>query len=711
MTFKPHEIDFMRQADLGRLATIQSNGTPQNSPVGFTYNERPRHHRHRRLSDVEEPEVPQHRARTTRWRSSSTTSRHATRGGCGAWRSAAPPSRPGRAVASARRATNSTRRSSGSRRAASSASASTTATPSRTCSRRTRATSRRSPALHRQRGHRAGFVDRQVRQHRRGQAAGPFVQPAEQPSPPRRSPARCRARARRSPRASATCDSPKAAACSSRPHAARTPPRRRCPARPGTPPPPPTPCRSGCAAAASAPGLGQVAVGHRRRAPAGRAVVAATPTRHRRRRRPAPSRRPRHSAGGRSPSGARVTATSAAPSDGVQRIPNAAGSRGATKPLQPTSAAASQRAARILLAAHSVFGTVGRSVFSSATRTRSVSSAVQPSGGATAAQPSSTSRRSCGHARRAHRAALVMSALDLPERHDRIPAHRRRAVPSRRFDEPIRPGEQQIRRPPDDRVGRVLQEQHPGALPRRLGDRWRCPRRRWPGRTAPCARCRSAARTSGVPGSRRTIRPLHSGLALRRAHPQHRGEAHPRDVGQPAERALPRHRAEALAVEHQLGPPVRRQLLPAVVDRCRSAAGRTPSTSAGRRGTKSSSADRNTARRRARCRRCTSSRCARAATGLTQPVPVVGMITSSLRSKAPVRSSSRTQDVHPGLVGVGGLQAGVDPDGLLGGLSVEPGQLVGVRAGGHEVAALVAQGVPRRERRWAAGPFGFRRAG
>ena len=39
MTFKPHEIDFMRHAELGRLATIQPNGTPQVSPVGFTYNE------------------------------------------------------------------------------------------------------------------------------------------------------------------------------------------------------------------------------------------------------------------------------------------------------------------------------------------------------------------------------------------------------------------------------------------------------------------------------------------------------------------------------------------------------------------------------------------------------------------------------------------------------------------------------------------------
>ncbi|AKS32416.1 PPOX class F420-dependent oxidoreductase [Mycolicibacterium goodii] len=39
MTFKTHEIAFLRGADLGRLATIQPNGTLQNSPVGFTFNE------------------------------------------------------------------------------------------------------------------------------------------------------------------------------------------------------------------------------------------------------------------------------------------------------------------------------------------------------------------------------------------------------------------------------------------------------------------------------------------------------------------------------------------------------------------------------------------------------------------------------------------------------------------------------------------------
>lgn len=38
VTFKPHEIDYMNSADLGRLATVQRNGTPQASPVGFIYN-------------------------------------------------------------------------------------------------------------------------------------------------------------------------------------------------------------------------------------------------------------------------------------------------------------------------------------------------------------------------------------------------------------------------------------------------------------------------------------------------------------------------------------------------------------------------------------------------------------------------------------------------------------------------------------------------
>jgi pyridoxamine 5'-phosphate oxidase family protein len=39
MSFKPHEIEFMKAADLARLATIQPDGALQNNPVGFSYND------------------------------------------------------------------------------------------------------------------------------------------------------------------------------------------------------------------------------------------------------------------------------------------------------------------------------------------------------------------------------------------------------------------------------------------------------------------------------------------------------------------------------------------------------------------------------------------------------------------------------------------------------------------------------------------------
>jgi pyridoxamine 5'-phosphate oxidase family protein len=38
MTFKQYEIDYLNQATHGRLATVRPDGTPQNSPVGFSYN-------------------------------------------------------------------------------------------------------------------------------------------------------------------------------------------------------------------------------------------------------------------------------------------------------------------------------------------------------------------------------------------------------------------------------------------------------------------------------------------------------------------------------------------------------------------------------------------------------------------------------------------------------------------------------------------------
>lgn len=39
MSFKPHEIAYLEAADLGRLATLAPDGSLQNSPVGFSYNE------------------------------------------------------------------------------------------------------------------------------------------------------------------------------------------------------------------------------------------------------------------------------------------------------------------------------------------------------------------------------------------------------------------------------------------------------------------------------------------------------------------------------------------------------------------------------------------------------------------------------------------------------------------------------------------------
>jgi pyridoxamine 5'-phosphate oxidase family protein len=38
MSFEPIEIDYLATQPLGRLATVQPDGTLQNSPVGFRYN-------------------------------------------------------------------------------------------------------------------------------------------------------------------------------------------------------------------------------------------------------------------------------------------------------------------------------------------------------------------------------------------------------------------------------------------------------------------------------------------------------------------------------------------------------------------------------------------------------------------------------------------------------------------------------------------------
>ncbi len=38
MTFTPAELEYLASQPLGRLATVQPDGTPQVNPVGFTYN-------------------------------------------------------------------------------------------------------------------------------------------------------------------------------------------------------------------------------------------------------------------------------------------------------------------------------------------------------------------------------------------------------------------------------------------------------------------------------------------------------------------------------------------------------------------------------------------------------------------------------------------------------------------------------------------------
>ena len=154
---------------------------------------------------------------------------------------------------------------------------------------------------------------------------------------------------------------------------------------------------------------------------------------------------------------------------------------------------------------------------------------------------------------------------DLPKRDHRVPLHRRTAIAAARLDEPTGPTEQQVGRPPDHRVGRVLQKQHTGARPRRPPD---------------------AVDVDGVDGfgephgSTAVVARLHFGGAgiapheqrvpqralLRRPDPEHRVEAHPANVGQPPERGLAGQGPQALAVEHQLRPVVRRQFRPAVVD-------------------------------------------------------------------------------------------------------------------------------------------------
>ena len=100
---------------------------------------------------------------------------------------------------------------------------------------------------------------------------------------------------------------------------------------------------------------------------------------------------------------------------------------------------------------------------------------------------------------------------DLPERDDRVPPHRRGAVASRRFLEPVRPVEQQSPAT-TTRWGRMRAAGTARAVPGHGGAATR--RRRRLQRTARYGRCRSAARPPVCRGSRREVSACHSGLAF-----------------------------------------------------------------------------------------------------------------------------------------------------------------------------------------------------
>ena len=145
---------------------------------------------------------------------------------------------------------------------------------------------------------RGGLVDRQVRQHRGGEAARPRVrsQPNNHPATPVTNTVPitgCPVT-----RASTMCHNPNAAACSSRPRSARMPLRRRCPVWPGRRLPRARPFRSGCPPTASRPGCSGRSRWTIALRTGGKAVNAETPSAAAA---PAarPYRMPDHNAGGR----------------------------------------------------------------------------------------------------------------------------------------------------------------------------------------------------------------------------------------------------------------------------------------------------------------------------------------------------------------------------------------------------------------------------
>jgi hypothetical protein len=90
MTFSGPELKYLATQTIGRLATLQANGAPQVSPVGFSYNEE--------LGTIDiggfnmsASQKSETLCATPGWHSSSTTSRRLNLGGFAVSRSVAPP--------------------------------------------------------------------------------------------------------------------------------------------------------------------------------------------------------------------------------------------------------------------------------------------------------------------------------------------------------------------------------------------------------------------------------------------------------------------------------------------------------------------------------------------------------------------------------------------------------------------------------------------
>ena len=212
-----------------------------------------------------------------------------------------------------------------------------------------------------------------------------------------------------------------------------------------------------------------------------------------------------------------------------------------------------------------------------------------------------------------------------------------------RLVQPVRAADHQPRRPPDDRVRRVLQVDDPRRRP-----------------TSSTGWSRSA-------GSRanRTVAPLLVDgqdlgaarvavgdelppqlVAVGRADQQHPVDP-VADVVGAAERRLGAERAEALAEEQQLGPLARAAASTTRRTPRRTGRARPPGRVPGRPGTRSSSAGTSTACATRAVSPLYMYSSGSTAVSSTQPVPVVVTTHSTLRSNAPVRCSSAHRERGP----------------------------------------------------------------